>query len=87
MIRALTLNPYGQVQWYDPVASDTQVPLFWQGAARQGAHFDIRLISTGPGKENRRYLVILRCKVLAHRERALQDKHNKSFRDHKCDLF
>lgn len=50
MIRALTLNPYGQVQWYDPVASDTQVPLFWQGAARQGAHFDIRLISTGPGK-------------------------------------
>lgn len=81
MIRALTLNPYGQVQWYDPVASDMQVPLFWQGAARQGAHFDIRLISTGPGKENRRYLVILRCKVLAHTERALQDKHNKSFGD------
>ena len=22
--------------------------MFWQGAARQGAHFDIRLISTGP---------------------------------------
>lgn len=22
--------------------------MFWQGAARQGAHFDIRLISIGP---------------------------------------
>ena len=30
------------------MASDTQVPLFWQGAAKQGAHFDMRLISTGP---------------------------------------
>lgn len=24
------------------------MPLFWQGAARHGAHLDMRLISTGP---------------------------------------
>lgn len=34
------------------MASETQVPLFWHGAARQGAHFDIRLISTGPEDDN-----------------------------------
>lgn len=36
------------------MASDTQVPLFWQGAARQGAHFDMRLISTGPETDVRK---------------------------------
>lgn len=46
------------------MASETQVPLFWQGVPRQGAHFDIRLISAGPegdgrGEANRQ--------VLAHR--------------------
>lgn len=40
------------MQWYDPEASETQVPLFWQGDARQGAHFDNRLISTGPERDN-----------------------------------
>lgn len=29
--------------------------MFWQGAARQGAHFAIRLISAGPEKENRKW--------------------------------
>lgn len=36
------------------MVSDRQVPLFWHGAARQGAHFDIRLISTGPEKDNKK---------------------------------
>lgn len=29
--------------------------MFWQGAARQGAHFAIRLISAGPEKESRKW--------------------------------
>lgn len=35
------------------MASETQVPLFWQGEPRQGAHFDIRLISDGPEGDSR----------------------------------
>ena len=52
----LTLNPNGQVQWYDPTASATQVPLLWQGVAWQGAHFDVRLMSTGPEEEDKKHL-------------------------------
>lgn len=35
------------------MASETQVPLFWQGVPRQGAHFDIRPISAGPEGDGR----------------------------------
>lgn len=47
------------------MASETQVPLFWQGVPRQGAHFDIRLISAGPEGDGRGEA---KRQVLSHRQ-------------------